>query len=113
MDIRAEHTWDEVLSVQQRLFQDRDDADSKGVKGFWHKKVRKFSDNSESFQSWLKLLPSESQYFSVLCGGLTLVLGVSLIVQRPQPRSLIGVIRPHIECPRSGRVFETSLVKSL
>lgn len=78
MDIHGEHTWDEVLSVQLALSQERDAETSKGFKGFFHKNMRRFGDNSESLQPWLKLLPTESHYLSVLCGGLSLVLGVSI-----------------------------------
>ncbi|KAI4261054.1 MAG: hypothetical protein L6R42_003739 [Xanthoria sp. 1 TBL-2021] len=77
MDLCAEHTWDEVLFVQQRISQERDVETSKGFRGFCRTRLRRFADNSESFQSWLKLLPTGSQYLSVLCGGLTLVLGAA------------------------------------
>ncbi|MCJ1382835.1 hypothetical protein MMC17_005948 [Xylographa soralifera] len=33
-----------------------------------------FGKNSATFQSWLELLPTESNYLSVLCGGLKLIL---------------------------------------
>ena len=42
-----------------------------------YKQLRRFGDSSETFQSWLKLLPTGSHYLSVLCGGLTLILGAA------------------------------------
>ena len=75
-DIRARHTWDDVLSMQHRLSEERDVKNSKGLRGFLHKGLHRVGDKSESFQAWLKLLPTQSHYLSVLCGGLTLLLGV-------------------------------------
>lgn len=49
------------------------------IKGPWGKvreAFRKLGENSQAFQSWLGLLPSENNYLSVLCGGLKLILGV-------------------------------------
>jgi len=76
MDINAEHTWDKVLAVQQEFSQMREVETSRGVAGMFRKTMRRFGDNSESFQAWLTLLPTDSHYLSVLCGGLTLVLKV-------------------------------------
>ena len=76
LDIHADHTWDDVLSMQRGLAEERETQTSKGVKGFAFKHLRRFGDNSKAFQSWLKLLPTESHYLSVLCGGLQLILGV-------------------------------------
>ena len=77
LDTDAEYTWVDVLSAQESFFQERQNVTSGGVKGFVYKNLRRFGDNSETFQSWLKLLPTESHYLSVLCGGLILILGVS------------------------------------
>ena len=78
LDIRAEHTWEQVMSMERGFLEHRQAADkSKGFKGFIHTGMRRFGDNSESFQAWLGLLPTESHYLSVLCGGLKLLLGVS------------------------------------
>ena len=81
MDTNADFTWSDVLSAQESFSQERENRTSRGVKGFAYKQLRRFGDNSSSFQSWLKLLPTESHYLSVLCGGLTLVLGVSCLRQ--------------------------------
>lgn len=71
MDITADYTWNNVLSAQKSCFEERQNLMSGGVSGLVYKNLRKFGDNSETFQSWLKMLPAESHYFSVLCGGLT------------------------------------------
>lgn len=85
MDITADYTWSNVLSAQKDFLEERQNLTTGGVSGFMYKTLRKLGDNSETLQSWLKLLPTESHYLSVLCGGLTLILGVSRIL-----RPLIG-----------------------
>ena len=77
MDTNANYSWSDVLSAQESFSQGREIETSRGVKGLVYKQLRKFGDNSESFRSWLKLLPTESHYLSVLCGGLTLILGAA------------------------------------
>ena len=77
MDTNAIHDWSDVLSAQENFSQERESVTSRGVKGFVHRRLRNLEDNSKTFQSWLKLLPTESHYLSVLCGGLMLILGVS------------------------------------
>ena len=77
MDIRAEHTWEQVLSMQRRFLEESLEAEtSKGLTGVVRTKMRKISENSATFEAWLKLLPTESHYLSILCGGLKLLLGV-------------------------------------
>ena len=111
MDIRADHTWEDVLSMQQRVCTERYAANSKGHKSFWQTKIRKFSDNSESFKSWLKLLPKESHYLSVLCGGLTLILEASSVMWYTFGIKQLTLIRPQTECPRSAKVSGTPLMR--
>jgi hypothetical protein len=50
------------------------------IKGPWGKvrgAYRKLGKNQAAIKAWLSLIPSEHEYFSILCGGLTLILGVS------------------------------------
>ena len=77
MDTNADYTWSDVLSAQESFSQGREIETSRGVKGLMYKQLRRFGDNGETFHSWLKLLPTESHYLSVLCGGLTLILGAA------------------------------------
>lgn len=110
VDTDARYTWDDVLSVQRGLIEDREAEVTKGLKGFWHKGVHRLGSNSESFQAWLKLLPTQSHYLSVLCGGFTLLLGVRApdkIVNQPCDCAA-NVSRLHIVLSRSAKVFKTS-----
>lgn len=54
--------------------------DEKGRKGFFaplRKAFRTLGENESACQAWLELLPGASEYFSIICGGLKLILGVS------------------------------------
>lgn len=72
---RTSHTWADVLK-------EIDDATTlyNEPSGRWGKirnGFRKFGDKAGLGSVWLTLLPSQSDYFSILCGGLTLIIGVS------------------------------------
>lgn len=75
--LNAQEYVSEVLNAiaeGQKLYED--DA----VKGFWgsiRKAFRTLGDNESAFVAWLGLLPVESNYISVLCGGLKLIIGVN------------------------------------
>jgi len=116
MDIRANHTWEQVLSMQQGFHEERRKADTpKGLKSFIYTKMRRFGENSETFQACLMLLPTESHYLSVLCGGLKLLLGVRWQYPTVKVLMVLTLIysRLHNGWRRSGRVFGTLSMRSL
>ena len=113
MNTNAEYTWSDVLSAQENFDQERENVTSRGVKGFMYKHLRRFGDNSETFQSWLKLLPTESHYLSLLCGGLTLVLGVSRHRNwKPLICKILTFLRLRDKCLNFGTRSATSLMIS-
>lgn len=66
------HTWDEVLAEVDRVA-----CQYRDITGFWakiRKGLRKFGDDHGAFDAWTELLPTQSLYCSVLCGGLKLVI---------------------------------------
>jgi hypothetical protein len=69
------HTWDDVL--KQLEIASSINKDSKGRWGRMQQRFRKLSSRVETASAWLQILPTQSQYFSVLCGGIQLILGVS------------------------------------
>ena len=76
MDLNLEknHTWQDVLeSVNDAA---RQYENPEGHWGKIRKALRKFGTNHKAFDAWAKTLPNQSQYFSVLCGGLQLIIGV-------------------------------------
>lgn len=73
---------DDTHSIQQ-LWQVIDDVTnnytSPNQNGRWGKirmVFKKIGEGSEAIQGWLGLLPDESEYLSIVCGGLKLILKV-------------------------------------
>ncbi|KAH7336195.1 hypothetical protein BKA65DRAFT_552859 [Rhexocercosporidium sp. MPI-PUGE-AT-0058] len=69
------HTWEEVLEELNIASENYND-----VSGLWGKirrGCRSFGRNNKVFTAWSSLLPTESQYFSILCGGIKLIIGAA------------------------------------
>lgn len=67
-------SWDDVLKEL-----DVASTQYKDPKGKWGKmrlRFRQLSTKAESASAWVQLLPTQSDYFSILCGGLKLIFGV-------------------------------------
>lgn len=68
------HTWEEVLEEINRASESYNN-----VPGLWGKirrGFRRFGKNNKAFTAWSTLLPSQLAYFSILCGGLKLIIRV-------------------------------------
>lgn len=68
------HTWEEVLEVVNKA-----SAIYNSKSGAWNKiriAFHNFGKNNKAFNAWLGLLPTESDWVSVISGGLKLILGV-------------------------------------
>ena len=68
------HTWEEVLDEVEKAVNSNKDASK--LWGKIRKAFRSLGNNSKVFSAWLQLLPNQSQYCSILCGGLILIIGV-------------------------------------
>ncbi|KAH8822019.1 hypothetical protein F5884DRAFT_769740 [Xylogone sp. PMI_703] len=73
--IGSAHTWEEVL-VEVNNASDNYESAS-GSWGKIRKAFRRFGKNNKAFTAWSTLLPSESEYFSILCGGVKLIIGAA------------------------------------
>ncbi|PGH07687.1 hypothetical protein GX51_01696 [Blastomyces parvus] len=72
---KAVHTWEEVLEEVKKASDEYND-----ISGFWghiRKGLRSFGKNNKAFEAWASVLPSQSHYFSLLCGGLKLIFGAA------------------------------------
>lgn len=68
------HTWDEVIEEVNQAAKQYNDRST-----LWNKirhGLRKFGEGHSAFDAWLGLLPTQSNYCSLLCGGLKLILKV-------------------------------------
>ena len=84
------HTWEEVLEEVEKAAQSYNDNSK--VWGKVRKAFRSIGSNQKIFAAWLEFLPSQSQYCSIVCGGLKLILGVRLMRTR---RPKLTCFRPH------------------
>lgn len=72
------HTWTEVLQEVEDSSSRYNEPD--GVWGKIRKAFRKSAGKADIASAWLTLLPNQSEYFSILCGGLKLIIGVSIYI---------------------------------
>jgi hypothetical protein len=71
------HCVEDLWKVIDNVVTDYHFEDQKGP---WEKvrlALRKLGDGGEAMKDWLGLLPTESPYLSVVCGGLKLIINVS------------------------------------
>jgi hypothetical protein len=76
VDPDSEHTMEQLWAVVDAAV---DKYKTKDTKGYWGKirhAFRKLGENDKAIQGWLGLLPTESHYLSVVCGGLKLIIEV-------------------------------------
>ena len=93
-----------------------DKYQSKDVEGVWGRirlAFRKLGDKDKAIEGWLGLLPQESQYLSVVCGGLKLVLHVNLGQFSHGQDQMLTRHRLRPVCARSHRWCSISSPRSL
>ena len=76
IDWEHTHTWEEVLKETEEAASSFNDPS--GSWGKVRKVFRSLGTNHKVFKAWLEFLPDQSQYCSIVCGGLKLILGVCL-----------------------------------
>ncbi|KAJ8133034.1 hypothetical protein O1611_g590 [Lasiodiplodia mahajangana] len=74
-NLQSKHTWAEVISeakCAEIKYNKKADKESPfgRVRGFF----RSLRSNSPAIQNWLSLLPSDSMYGSLICGGIKVIL---------------------------------------
>ncbi|GAB1738691.1 hypothetical protein NU219Hw_g3488t1 [Hortaea werneckii] len=82
IDLRlsAHHQWDDVIGAVEALSKTQAERED-----FWssvRNKLHWFGENSSVFQQWSGLLPTQSNYFSVMCGGLKLIFNAAGRLQK-------------------------------
>ncbi len=76
VDWNHSHTWEEVLEVVDKANQAHSDTSS--VWGKVRRAFRSLGSNHKIFEAWINILPTQSQYASIVCGGLKVIFGVCL-----------------------------------
>jgi len=80
LDLSTKHSWQEVLQAVDEIHTAR--AERSGVWVVLTKKMRWFGEHSAVFEQWIRLLPTQNNYASVLCGGLKLIFRVGPVAER-------------------------------
>ncbi|KAI0407319.1 hypothetical protein F4802DRAFT_555016 [Xylaria palmicola] len=74
-NLQSTHTWAEVISEAKCAeIKYNKKADKESPFGRVRGLFRSFRSNSPAIQNWLSLLPSDSMYASLICGGLKVIL---------------------------------------
>lgn len=76
------HTTSEVEAIVKEAINKYQTEDTRGFWGKIRLACRKLGDGSEAIQGWLGLLPTQSEYLSVVCGGLKLILTISGLLSK-------------------------------
>lgn len=74
------HTLTSLMDSVDSAAKDFKEKSEQGLWGNIRKVYRQFGQQEATFRAWLELLPTDSEYFSVVCGGLKLILGVSKLL---------------------------------
>lgn len=77
IDWQHAHTWEEVLEEVEKAAKSFNDTSS--TWGKVRQVFRSMGNNNKVFTVWLDILPTQSQYCSIVCGGLKLIFGVRLL----------------------------------
>ncbi|KLU84871.1 hypothetical protein MAPG_03905 [Magnaporthiopsis poae ATCC 64411] len=75
LDLDSVHTWSEVLEAVEKA-----SSEYNGNPGRWgkiRKALRRFGRTNTVFDAWSSVLPAQSEYFSIVCGGLKLICGAA------------------------------------
>ena len=75
VNMKETHSLDDVLRSIDEAKKNYD-AKEAGFFGSIRKAFRKLGDNESVCNTWLGLLPGDSEYFSIICGGLKMIFGV-------------------------------------
>ena len=78
IDLRATHTWKEVMEYADEARKKYTGVDQKGILKKIDHGLKTFQTAAPAIEAWLKLLPSTSIYGSVVCGGVTIILEVRI-----------------------------------
>lgn len=77
-DPEKTHRMEDLERVLEESIKNREQRDARGGWDKIYDAFLKLGKNKDNINGWLGLLPSESEYFSVLCGGFKIILEVSL-----------------------------------
>jgi hypothetical protein len=93
--VLSTHTWDDVLELVDGALASY--QDTSGPCGKIKKMLRKLGSQTEMLMAWSSLLPSQSEYFSLLCGGLKIIITVSNLTTSAYRPTVLIYHRPQLD----------------
>jgi hypothetical protein len=76
INMKKTHSMKEVLNSIEEARKKYDEKESGVFFGQIRKAFRKLGEKENVCNAWLGLLPGDSEYFSIICGGLKMIFGV-------------------------------------
>lgn len=77
INMKEHHSIEDVMKAVDDAKKVYDKKEQRPIFGAIRKAFRKLGDHEGTLRTWLSVLPGESEYFSIICGGIQLILGVS------------------------------------
>lgn len=81
VDLMTPHTWRDVMVEVETARRKYKGVEQKGIRRKIGNGWKNFISAAPAIEAWLELLPNNSLYGSVLCGGLTIILQVRIDVR--------------------------------
>ena len=78
VDFQNQNTWKEVVDLLEKAKTNYEDPTGKwgSMRKCFRKLTTKVGTSAPLLDGWMGLLPSQSEYASVICGGIKLIIGV-------------------------------------
>ncbi len=76
IDLMTSHTWKDVMAEVENARSKYTGVGKKGIRKKIGNGWKSFISAAPAIEAWLELLPNNTLYGSVLCGGLTIILKV-------------------------------------
>ena len=76
VNLMDKNTWSDVMAEVEITRDEYKGVGKKGIMKSIHNGWRNFSTAAPAIEAWLQLLPNNTLYGSVLCGGLTIIMEV-------------------------------------
>ena len=112
VDLMTPHTWRDVMAEVEAARRKYKGVEKKGIKRKIGDGWKNFISAAPAIEAWLELLPNNSLYGSVLCGGLTIILEVRRDV-RSTTSSKLTISRQQSGWESSLKTPMTPLIKFL
>ncbi|KAI0199495.1 hypothetical protein F4808DRAFT_461815 [Astrocystis sublimbata] len=93
VDPDCEHTISQLTQLIESTIDTYENEDTEGCWGRIRLAFRKFGENGKAFEGWLGLLPTESMYLAVVCGGLKLIIKAASRMRNVAKQVLDGLHR--------------------